>query len=191
MTTFNFDDFPILETDRLKLRRITSDDTPAWLDVWTSPDVLRYMIDFETKPDEMEVKSIIEWADGIYNRKTGARWAITQKNDDTMIGSCGFHIYDKNNRWAEIGYELHRDFWRQGIMSEAVSELLRLCFGELNLHRVEANVTVGNEASSGLLRHLGFTLEGTWRDKVYWHGQFYSLWQFGLLENEYQQQTKQ
>ena len=149
------------------------------------------MIDVENVPDEAEVKSIIEWADGIYSRQTGIRWAITHKSDNIMIGSCGFHLYNKDNRWAEIGYELHPNYWRQGIMSEAVSEILRFCFDDLNLHRVEANVTVGNEASAGLLRHLGFTLEGTWRDKVHWHDQFHSLWQFGLLEDEYQEQTKQ
>ncbi len=191
MTTFNFEAFPTLETDRLVLRRITPDYTTAWLAVWNNPDVLRYLIDFETTPDEAEVKSIIEWADGIYSRKTGIRWAITQKADNIMIGSAGFHLYDKTHRWAEIGYELHRNFWRQGIMSEAVAELLRFCFDELNLHRVEANVTVGNDASAGLLSHLGFSLEGTWRDKIFWQGQFYSLWQFGLLEDEYQPYTKQ
>jgi len=186
---FDFGEFPVLETDRLKLRRITSDDTQSWLAVWSDPKVVRYIIEFEVIPDEAEVKSIIEWTDGIFNRKTGIRWAITQKSDDTMIGSCGFHLYDKHNRWAEIGYELHQDYWRQGIMSEAVTALLRFCFNELNLHRVEANVTVGNDASAGLLRQFGFTQEGTWRDKVQWHNQFYSLWQFGLLEDEYQQQT--
>jgi [ribosomal protein S5]-alanine N-acetyltransferase len=184
MSGFNFETFPILETERLKLRRITPDDTQAWLAVWNHPEVLRYLIDFETTPDEAEVKSIVEWADDIFSRKTGIRWAITLKSDDIMIGSCGFHLYNKNNRWAEIGYELHHDHWRKGIMSEAVSELLRFCFDELQLHRVEANVTIGNDASAGLLRHLGFSLEGTWRDKVYSKDQFHNLWLFGLLEDE-------
>jgi [ribosomal protein S5]-alanine N-acetyltransferase len=190
MSLFKFENFPILETQRLILRRITDDDTQAWFAVWNHPNVLRYLIDFETPPDKAEVKSIITWADDIFSRKTGMRWAITLKPDDVMIGSCGFHLYDKSNRWAEIGYELHHDYWRKGIMSEAVSELLRFCFEDLQLHRVEANVTVGNQASAGLLGHLGFTLEGTWRDKVYWHEQFYDLWQFGLLEDEYRQQSK-
>ena len=102
-----------------------------------------------------------------------------------MIGSCGFHDYKPSHRSAEIGYELHHDYWRKGIMTEAVSELLRFCFNDLNLHRVSANVTVGNEASAGLLKSLGFTHEGTWRDCVFWRGAFHSLWQFGLLEGEY------
>lgn len=184
---YEFEVFPILETPRLILRQITSEDTQAWLDVWQNDDVLKYLIDFETTPDEAEVRSIIGWVDSIFEAKTGIRWAITLKDEDVMIGSCGFHLYDKTNCWAEIGYELHYEYWRQGIMSEAVKELMRFCFDVLGLHRVEANVTVGNSASAKLLESLGFMLEGAWRDKVYWKGSFHSLWQYGLLEKEYRQ----
>lgn len=189
MTNFDFTEFPILKTDRLTLRRIIEQNTSDWLAVWNSPDVLRYMIDFETDPDEAEVRAIIGWCDDIFANKTGIRWAITLTGNDTMIGSCGFHLYDVKNRCAEIGYELHRDHWRTGIMSEAVSAVLQFCFMRLNCHRVEANVTVGNEGSAGLLKKLGFTHEGTWRDKVFWRSEYHDLWQFGLLESEYDSQA--
>ena len=65
MSTFNFETFPILETDHLTLRRITPDDKQAWLAVWNNPDELRYMIDFETTQDESEIESIIVCAEGI------------------------------------------------------------------------------------------------------------------------------
>lgn len=185
MTTFDFSEFPILQTDRLILRKITMADLEDWFAVWNNADVLQYLIDFEADPDEDEVKEIIIWTQQIFLAKTGARWAITRKDDDTMIGSVGFHLYSANNRCAEIGYELHRDHWRKGIMSEALTAVVDFCFTQLNCHRVEANVTSGNEGSAGLLKKLGFTLEGTWRDKVYWRDAFYDLWQFGLLENEY------
>ncbi len=188
--TFDFTEFPTLQTERLILRCITMGDLADWFAVWNNDDVLRYMIDFDTDPDEAEVKDIIRWADDIYANKTGIRWAITHKNDDAMIGSVGFHLYSAKNHCAEIGYELHIDYWRKGIMSEAVQSVTAFCFTQLNCHRVEANVTVGNEGSAGLLKKLGFTLEGTWRDKVYWRGAFYSLWQFGLLESEYKQNPK-
>lgn len=183
--TFDFETFPELVTDRLILRRITKDDLTAWLDVWQDEVVLRYLIDFEEMPDEAEVRSIIQWTEAIYKSKAGCRWAITLKPDHTMIGSCGFHLYDATHQWAEIGYELHHDFWRKGMMSEAVSAVVKFCFEEMDMHRVEANVTVGNQASAKLLESLGFTLEGTWRDKVYWQGAFHSLWQYGILRDEF------
>ncbi len=185
MTPFDFVTFPELETERLLLRRITPHDADAWLAAWNHPDVMRYLVDFEhTTTDLEEVKEIIQWADDIFAQKSGLRWAVALKPASTMIGSCGFHLYSRTNRLAEIGYELHHEYWRRGIMTEALEAVLRFGFDRLDLHRIEANVTVGNEASAGLLRSLGFADEGTWRDKVYARNQFYDLWQFSILEDE-------
>ena len=102
-----------------------------------------------------------------------------------MIGSCGFHLYDKRDSRAEIGYELHADYWRQGIMFEATEAVLAFCFERLGVRRVEADVVEGNAASAALLKKLGFTLEGVWRERVFKRGAYHSLWQFGLLADEY------
>ena len=185
MTTFDFTTIPNLETDRLILRRIISSDTQDWLDILSDDTVTRYLVDIE-QMDLAEITDIIEWTDTIINNKTGIRWAISLKPDDTLIGTCGFHVYNPTHQRAEIGYELSSNHWRKGIMREAVVAVLDFLFNTLEVNRVEADVTVGNEGSSGLLKNLGFTHEGTWRDRVYARGQFYSLWQFGLLKSEYE-----
>lgn len=185
MTEFDFAALPTLETERLRLRRIDDADLSAWLAVWRSPGVLDYLIDFEGAPDDRTAAEIIEWAQRIFAEKSGVRWAITLKPADAMIGSCGFHLYDRRHRRAEVGYELHSDHWRRGIMSEALAAVLRFCFDRLRLHRVEADVVEGNAASAALLKKQGFALEGVWRDRVYKRGAYHSLWQFGLLEPHY------
>ena len=48
----------------------------------------------------------------------------------------------------------------------------------------------GNAASAALLRKVGFTLEGVWRERVFKRGAFQSLWQFGLLAPEYHARRK-
>ncbi|MCY3976475.1 MAG: GNAT family N-acetyltransferase [Chloroflexi bacterium] len=185
MTDFDFATIPILETDRLLLRRVTVDDYDDWLAVWHSPGVLDYLIDFDGAPDGVVAKAIIEWADRIIRERSGIRWAITLKPHDRMIGSCGFHLYARRDRRVEIGYELHSDFWRQGIMSEAAQAVVNFCFVQLDVHRVEADVVEGNVASAALLKTLGFSLEGNWRDRVFKRGAYHSLWQFGLLAPDY------
>lgn len=182
---FDFAEVPTLETERLRLRRIQAGDLAAWACIWQCDAVRRYLLEFETAPDDSQVWSIMEWAERIFKRKTGIRWAITQKAQHRMIGSCGFHLYDAQHRRLEIGYELHKDYWRQGLMSEALAAVLRFCFDCLQAHRVEADVTEGNVASAALLRKLGFVLEGLWRDRVYARGAFHGMWQFALLEQEY------
>ena len=182
--SFDFSEFPILETDRLILRRIVPDDIEDWLAILQNEDVRRYLVDMEDNTVFDDVREIIGWADSIYREQTGIRWAITVKPDTTMIGSCGFHVYRAENRSLEIGYELSRNYWRRGIMTEALAAVLAFCFEQLNVHRIEADVTAGNVASAELLKSLGFIHEGTWRDKVHIRGRFFSLWQFGLLEDE-------
>lgn len=184
--TFDFQSFPILETARLRLRQIVPEDAAAWLAVNNHPEVIRYLIDFEHGTTNLaEMREIIQWTLDIFSQRSGIRWGITLKADSTLIGSCGFHLYSRHHRCAEIGYELHHAFWRRGLMREAVTAMLNFGFARLNLHRVEATVTVGNQASAGLLHALGFTQEGTWRDKYFSRGQFYDVWQFGLLEGEF------
>ena len=185
MTDFDFAEIPKLETERLLLRRIIMDDHRDWLEVWNSPGVLDYLIDFDDAPREEVAYEIVEWADRIIADNTGIRWAITLKLADRMIGSCGFHLYNPVDRRVEIGYELHSGYWRQGIMSEATQAVTQFCFDRLGVHRVEADVVEGNVASAALLKKVGFTLEGVWRDRVRKRGGFQSLWQFGMLEPEY------
>ena len=185
LTQFDFAEVPILETERLLMRRITPADHHDWLAVWHSPGALDYLIDFDGAPQAEVARAIIDWAERIIREKSGIRWALTLKPSDRMIGSCGFHLYQARHRRAEIGYELHSHYWRQGLMTEALAATLNFCFEQLNAHRLEADVVEGNAASAALLKKAGFTLEGVWRDRAHKRGAFQSLWQFGLLAPEY------
>ena len=182
---FQFDEVPTIETERLILRRITTNDLGDWMAVWRSPGVLDYLIDFDGMPQDEMGLEIVEWAERIFVAKSGIRWALTVKPCQQLIGSCGFHLFDRRDQRVEIGYELHADYWRQGIMSEAVRAVLEFCFDTLGVHRVEADVVEGNAASAALLKKAGFTLEGIWRDRVYKRGAYQSLWQFGVLKPEF------
>ena len=182
---FDFKTFPELETERLRLRQIRRGDYDDLARVHRDPQVRRYLSEFEYGFSDNAIWSVIDWADDIFNRRKGARWAITRQPDDELIGTCGFHAYDRLHLRAEIGYDLRPDHWRQGIMTEAAGEVARFCFDEMALHRVEADVTEGNAASAALLQKLGFTLEGVWRERFMIRGQLHNIWQFGLLEPEY------
>ncbi|MYD10791.1 MAG: GNAT family N-acetyltransferase [Chloroflexi bacterium] len=182
---FQFDVTPTLETERLRLRRIGAADLDDWMAVWRSPGVLDYLIDFEGAPHEDVGREIIDWAERIFAEGSGIRWALALRTKGRMIGSCGFHLYDRHHQRVEIGYELHSQYWRQGLMTEAVNAVLEFCFETLAVHRVEADVVEGNAASAALLKKAGFTLEGVWRDRVYKRDAWQSLWQFGILKPEY------
>lgn len=185
---FEFAQFPTLETERLILREISEDDTEAILSIFGDPEVVQYMREAEQPLTRYEdAREIVDWAGNIFVRKTGIRWAITLKGGDTrLIGTCGFHAWNAQNCHADVGYELSRQHWRQGIVFEAMQRVLRFCFVEVDMHRIGADVTAGNEASARLLLKLGFQKEGTWREHEYMFGHFVDLWLFSLLRHEWE-----
>jgi ribosomal-protein-alanine N-acetyltransferase len=186
MNRFDFATFPILQTSRLTLRQITLEDSHAWLNILSDEQVIYHLSDIDAPLTSIhQITPFIAWSDRTFAEKTGIRWAITLQDSANFIGTCGFHNLDFVNRKAEIGYELDRTYWRQGIMAEALTQVINFCFLQLNLHRLAADVTAGNQASAELLRRFGFVHEGTWRETIFSKGQFRDLWQFGLLAREY------
>ena len=61
---------------------------------------------------------------------------------------------------AYLGYYAHEEFAGQGLMREALEQVLDHAFGALGLHRIEANIQPGNAPSIALARGAGFRLEG-------------------------------
>jgi RimJ/RimL family protein N-acetyltransferase len=84
-----------------------------------------------------------------------------------------FPLLETKRLFGAIGYDLARLYWKQGIMTEAIEALLRFGFEVRNLHRIEARVRRGNEASMRLLRRLGFQEEGLLRECLFLNNSFY------------------
>ena len=77
-----------------------------------------------------------------------------------------------------LGYKLDKDHLRQGLMSEAVQECVRIAFEELGLHRIEANIMPHNLPSLGVAEKCGFVREGLSRKylKINGGGRTTSTW---------------
>ena len=106
-------------------------------------------------------------------------FAICRVSDGAPIGSVEISRIARGNfQSAYLGYRIAASERRQGYMTEALQLALRHAFRALGLHRVEANIEPGNEASIALVRRAGFTREGfsrrylkhggRWRDHERW-----------------------
>jgi [ribosomal protein S5]-alanine N-acetyltransferase len=180
----NFTTFPILETERLILRDLRSEDAADVLVFRGDPYVQR----FNSEPLKTLQEAAVFIEDAHQQRATqaGIGWAITLRGQDRVLGGVSLHAWDKYHRRAEVGYDLARAFWGQGIGSEAVRAVLRFGFGQLNLNRIEAATIADNHESVNLLKKLGFTLEGI-RRGYSWEedGTFHDSAMFGLLRDEF------
>lgn len=179
-----FTQFPCLTTDRLLLRRIQLTDAEALFAIFSDANVMEFYGHMPHRSED-DSQELIRQQHAWYARREGIRWGITRKGQDRVIGSCGFYLFDEGFHRAETGYELNRTFWREGIMTEAMAAILTYAFAELGLHRIEAVVDDVNERSKGLLRKLGFTHEGTLRQRFYFRDRFWDEHYFGLLSNEW------
>jgi ribosomal-protein-alanine N-acetyltransferase len=179
-----FTTFPTLTTERLLLRRIQLEDARDLFAIFSDEEVMEFYGHLPHKSIE-DSRALIHQQHKWYEQREGIRWGITLRGEDKVLGSCGFYLFDLEARRAETGYELKRSCWRQGIVSEAMTAILNYAFTELDLHRVEAVVDDVNERSKGLLRKLGFTHEGTLRERFYFRGRFLDEHYFGLLKDEW------
>ncbi|WP_445633707.1 GNAT family N-acetyltransferase [Nostoc sp. DSM 114161] len=157
-------------------------DVPAVFLIFSNDEVTKYH-DLETLTSLEQIQFIIERRAERFKNKQGIRWGIAKKEDNVIIGSCGYSI--KNCFQAEIGYELARKYWKKGIMTEALRAIIHWGFHKLDLNRIEAFVIPENTASIKLLGNLQFVEEGLLREYAFWKGQFHDLRIFSLLKRDY------
>ena len=82
-------------------------------------------------------------------------------------GGIGIRIgTDVHRQTAELGYWLGEEFWRRGIMSEAVGAFTEFCFKHFQLCRIFAEPFANNAASARVLEKAGFALEGRLKNNV-------------------------
>lgn len=166
------------------LRQPTRADADAVFRMFTDPEILRYY-NVDLMVSKEEAVSLIEARRRRFETGYGIRWGIYRRDDGVYVGSCGYEVLHRAWRFAEIGYELCREHWGNGYMTEALATIIRYGFTQMELHRVEAQIEPANENSKAVVRRLGFREEGIARERGYWRGTHHDLAQFGLLKQEF------
>lgn len=178
----NFNPFPTLETERLLLRRYVPEDAEGVYSYRSNANAMKHIAKpLQTSLDE--AKQMVERINGMIDTNDGIGWAITLKEQpEKIIGGCSFHVIQKNHYRAEIGYMLHPDYWKQGIVSEAVKAIIEYGFNEMKLHSIEAHIDPINIASEKVLTKFGFVKEGYFKENYYYNGEFLDTAVFSLLK---------
>ncbi|RDW15526.1 GNAT family N-acetyltransferase [Oceanobacillus chungangensis] len=172
--------FPELETIRLKLVQVKKEHTQSYFEIMSSDRVTKYYGMDSLKSFEDAAK-MIESLQAAYENNRGVRWGIILKETNDFVGTVGLNNLSIRSKRAEIGYELHPSYWNRGITTEAVKEVLRYSFEELDLVRIGAVTYPQNEASIHLLTRLGFIKEGLLRGYLHQNNQSYDALIFSLV----------
>ncbi len=160
-----FTTFPVLQTERLCLRQLQTQDAESCYRQLTAPEVCR----FYGSPESIERKSpqsmqrAIAFGNSHFQQKSMIVWGICPQTQDTLvIGRVALQDF-RNQTIAELGYWLARPYWGKGFMSEALQFVLHFGFETLDLHRIWAATDPRNLPSCSLLERNGLVREGVLR----------------------------
>lgn len=182
MLQLGFNPFPELETDRLLLRRIDLNDDSDLFVLRSDERVLEF-IGKEPAKDLKEVYDFIRMIDDGIRLNTAIMWGIVFKNEPgKLIGTiCYWNIRPENYR-AEIGFMLRPDYWRKGIMKEAVQKIIEFGFISMKLHSIEARIHSDNRGSAAIMESTGFLKEGHLKEDFYFRGKFHDTIIYSRLQ---------
>lgn len=182
--------FRELETKRLQLIEIGHQHSESLFDILSKDEVTKYD-GIESLTQVEDARRLIDSFKSAYINKRGIRWGVVVKDSGKFIGTVGLNQLSLANKRAEIGYEIHPEYWRKHFTSEAVNEVLRYSFGELKLNRMAALTFKDNFASRNLLKKFGFKEEGSLRSYIFHRKQSHDALVFSLLSTEYSQLPQQ
>ena len=177
--------FPAIETERLVLRELRESDAQAVFQIFGDDAVTRYY-DLATFTDAEQARLLITRMNARNASGDALRWGIALKESDAVIGTGGFNQFVRSWFRASIGYDLAQAHWNKGYMTEALRAMVQYGLEHLSLHRIEALVVPGNDASARVLTKVGFQEEGLLRDYAYWKNQFWDLKMFALVQSRVQ-----
>jgi ribosomal-protein-alanine N-acetyltransferase len=180
--------FPELRTERLRLREPLPRDATALLGILGDPEVTRFH-NMPTLTTLGQAQAALEQLEQRSRARSTIRWAIELSRSEEMIGTIGLLRFDFEHRRAELGYEIARREWGRGLAPEAGAAVVRYGFSVMKLHRIEAGVLPGNNASVRVLQKLGFIEEGLRRDYLFAKGAFHTVRWFSLLETDVSEAT--
>jgi len=171
MLTYDFSTFPVLETERLILRRLRDSDVNEIFEMRSDPESMKYIPRPLTQNHEDALAHIAKINEQI-DLNQGINWAVTLKGDDILVGLMGFYRTEFENYRAEIGYMIHPGYQRRGIVSEAIQRMVSFAFSNLGLHSIEAVIDPENTASEKALQNNGFVKEAHFRENGFFDGKF-------------------
>lgn len=153
--TLDLGPFPLLQTERLQLRKLSLDDAEDIFYLRSNDEVNKYLDRQKANEIEEAIAFINKVNIGVAN-DNWFYWAICFKENPKLIGTiCLWNLNEEENK-VEIGYELNPEYQGKGIAKEAVEKIIDFGFNTLNVGKIEAYTHKENNSSTKLLERFGF-----------------------------------
>ncbi|MBE6790814.1 MAG: GNAT family N-acetyltransferase [Ruminococcaceae bacterium] len=175
----------VLETDRLILRRYEIGDAAAMYKNWASDsEVTKYLMWQPHSSVTVSHSIIKEWLNE-YSNDNYYHWAILLKeNGNEPIGDIAVVHMNEEVSMMHIGYCIGRNWWHQGITSEALNAVIDYLFDVVDVNRIESRHDPRNPNSGGVMKKCGMKYEGTLRSSDWNNQGICDACYYALLKSE-------
>ena len=174
---------PIVENSLLRLRRVRPSDAESLFKAVNESiaEVSRWMHWCSPDYSLADSKSWCESRDDAWRKGTEYDFVILDMVNNFPLGVCGLNHINHEERFANIGYWVRTSRIRRGIATAAVPMIVKFGFDNLNLHRIEIVVAVGNLPSQRVAEKTGAYREGLLRQRLFVHGKFLDAFMFSFV----------
>jgi ribosomal-protein-alanine N-acetyltransferase len=148
----------VLETERLLLRRLSTDDAEFIVELLNQPSFLRYIGDKEVRMTADAVRYIETGPIASYERFGFGLYLVELKESGASIGMCGLLKRDSLPD-VDVGFAFLPSYWSRGYALESATAVMNYGREVLRLRRIVAIVSPDNEASIRLLEKIGLRFE--------------------------------
>ena len=174
-----------LQTGRLRLRPFGASDTASILALFMDKGFMEYASSPMFKSIEEAEALVVRDAEKRASCER-LRLGIERLENGALIGYCDLFNIDRDCQKGEIGYGLLAEACGFGFMNEALSAFLNWVLNELPLNRVMAEIDPANTNSEKIVKRLGFTKEGHFRENCIVNGIVSDSAFYGLLKRDFQ-----
>ena len=154
-----YKDLPLLETERLILRKLTVDDVNDYFDFASDAEVTKFLR-WGPHPNKEYTTEYIQGVLNEYINGKDGPWGLEHKIDKKIIGIIHLMELDTVNQKAQIGFVLTRSYWNNGHATETLNRVLEYCFTNLMLNKIGAFCISENTAAIRVMEKVGMQQEG-------------------------------
>lgn len=156
----------VLESSRLLLRVPCEEDADFMLEMFSDPNVNRFLLSSRPYTREIILEGIAR-SQACHAANNFSRWILQLKSNGELVGHAGLQIKEiESVPELELGYILRLSAWGNGYAFEAASAALDYAFGKLGRDRVVAITHPENRASIRVAERIGMANER----KILWEG---------------------
>ncbi|MEX1188161.1 MAG: GNAT family N-acetyltransferase [Bacteroidia bacterium] len=142
-----------ISTDNIKLQIVEKSDSKKIFELRTNPEVAKF-INRDLKKNLSEIETFIENINSDFNSAMFFKINLLEENE--IAGTICLWRINRENKYAEVGFELFPEYQKKGIMSSALKAILNFANKEFGIEYLEACTHKENLNSQKLLEKFGF-----------------------------------